>query len=92
MKLTQVPYIVYKLYTDVIKELWKKGVAYKCECTRKDISKAFQNFDKNFQIFLINDASLDRTIDHLKKIENNFPDFVKIIDNTIKNKLRRIKD
>ena len=37
----------FNLYTDVIKTLWKKGVAYKCECTRKDISKAFQNFDEN---------------------------------------------
>ena len=37
----------FNLYTDVIKILWKKGVAYKCECTRKDISKAFQNFDEN---------------------------------------------
>ena len=37
----------FNLYTDVIKILWKKGVAYKCECTRKDISKAFHNFDKN---------------------------------------------
>lgn len=41
------------------------------------------NSYKNFQILLINDASFDKTIDHLQRIENNFPDFVKVINNKI---------
>jgi len=38
---------------------------------------------KSYQILLINDASLDKTIDHLNKLENNYPDIVKIINNKI---------
>ena len=38
------------LYADIIEKLWQKGIVYKCECTRKDISKTLHNFERNHNL------------------------------------------
>ena len=38
---------------------------------------------KNFEIILVNDGSFDKTIDRLRKIENKFPNIVKVIHNNV---------
>ncbi len=47
-----------------------------------EIIVSIENY-KSYEIILINDASLDNTLYHLRKLEASFPNFVKIINNKI---------